>query len=549
MSKIASYLQEHLQGEVVTTAAVRQHFSRDGSILTQTPSLIVYPYGVNDIRKVTRFAWQLAQKGHALPITPRGSGSSNTGAAIGTGITLSTPAHFNKILELDTKQQLARLQPGVNFNVFQEAMKTHGLYMPIMPATSLYSTVGGAIANNSMTRKSVKYSDMRKWVNQLEVVLANGEVIQTGRISKRELSKKKGLATLEGEIYRKIDGLITDNQQLIEDEIVARASYTNAGYSGLAEVKQKNGSFDLTPLFVGAQGTLGIITEMIVKLTSYIPQSQLLTISFESLADAHDALDSLQQLAPSSVEFLERQTLDLVQGQGLNISAVLEEGAKTPAALLFVEFDDPGRKQARKAKKAAKAFQKAGHYVQLSSDLDEQADWWQVFFSVQAAVINGEIDGRVPLPMTEDASVPREAFEKYIEGVYDLAKKQRITTAMWGHAGDNIFQVYPFLDLRRLSDRQKVKKFTESYYEMVLKFGGSVAAKYGEGRLRSPLAASEYSQEMVQVFEEIKHIIDPQNVFNTNVKVGTQLANAPGLLEIVAEEYDHARSSDYLPRV
>lgn len=549
MSKIASYLQEHLQGEVITTAAVRKHFSRDGSILTQTPNLIVYPYGINDIRKVTRFAYQLAQKGHALPITPRGSGSSNTGAAIGTGITISTPAHFNKILELDTKQQLARLQPGVNFNVFQEAMKTHGLCLPIFPSSSLYSTIGGAVSNNTMTRKSIKYGDMRKWVDQLEVVLANGEVIQTGRINKKELNKKKGLQTLEGEIYRKIDGLITDNQQMIEEEIVSRSSYTNAGYSGLAEVKQKNGSFDLTPLFVGAQGTLGMITEMIIRLTPYTPQTQLVTISFESLADAHDALDALQQLQPSSIEFVDQQTLDLVQSQGLDVSAVLEEGAKTPAALLFIEFDDAGRKQAKKAKKAAKGFQKAGHYVQMSSDLDEQASWWQVLFSIQAAVINGEIDGRVPLPLTEDASVPREAFEKYVAGVYDLAKKQRVSIAMWGHAGDNIFQVYPFLDLRRLNDRQKVKKFTEGYYELVLKLGGSVAARYGEGRLRSPLAASEYSQEMIELFEEVKHAIDPQNVFNTNVKVGTQLANAPGLLEIVADEYNHARLSDFLPRL
>src|SRR6187551_428354 len=97
---------------------------------------------------------------------------------------MAFPAHMNRLLELDTKQKLARVQPGINFRTFQEAMHTHGLFLPPYPASLDYSTIGGAIANNSAGEKSLKYGSMRKWVEKLEVVLANGEVIQTGRIAK-----------------------------------------------------------------------------------------------------------------------------------------------------------------------------------------------------------------------------------------------------------------------------------------------------------------------------------------------------------------------------
>src|SRR5688572_6001752 len=106
MSKVASYLQEHLRGEVVFSSAARAHFSHDASILKITPEIIVFPYNLSDIRKLARFTWQLAEKGHTLPITPRGGGTDTTGGAIGKGAVLSLPVHMDEILEFDTKQKL-----------------------------------------------------------------------------------------------------------------------------------------------------------------------------------------------------------------------------------------------------------------------------------------------------------------------------------------------------------------------------------------------------------------------------------------------------------
>src|SRR6476469_3287577 len=184
MSKVAHYLQEHLMGEVMTSTDARRYFATDNSILQLAPALIAYPRNENDVRKSARFTWQLAERGRFIPITARGSGTDQTGASLGSGIMLVFPAHMNRILELDTKANTVTIEPGINYGKLQQALHTHGRFMPPYPSSVEYSTVGGAISNNASGEKSVKYGDTRAYVQSLRVVLANGEVIETGRISK-----------------------------------------------------------------------------------------------------------------------------------------------------------------------------------------------------------------------------------------------------------------------------------------------------------------------------------------------------------------------------
>ena len=210
MSKVAAYLQEHILGEVIIQPSVLDTYSTDASILTVRPEMVVYPRVTNDIRKVARFAWQLAEKGHILPITARGSGTDQTGAAIGRGIVVAMPAHMNQLLEFDARQKLVRVQPGLNAKALADALFLQGMGVPALPRSRSYSTVGGAVANNATSPRSARSGSMRHWVHQLEVILANGDVLQTERISKRDLNKKKGLQTLEGEIYSGIVTLLYD---------------------------------------------------------------------------------------------------------------------------------------------------------------------------------------------------------------------------------------------------------------------------------------------------------------------------------------------------
>ena len=341
MSKITQYLNEHILGEVTSADSVRQRFSRDGSVLSIMPELVVSPRVTNDIRKVARFTWQLAEKGHILPITVRGGGSDKTGAAIGKGIIVNTLAHLNKIIYINmkSKDQFVHTQPGVTFGTLNEALKSHGMIVPSYPTSSAYSTVGGAVANNSGGLLAGRYGLTGDWVKRLEVVLANGDLIETSRINRHELNKKKGLQSFEGELYRKIDGIIEDNQSLIIDKIANHGS-DNVGFPGIARVKERNGSFDLTPLLVGSQGTLGIISEIVLKTDFYSSQESIIIASFTEADAARKAADMLIPIQPVSLELIDGELFDIARTYGKKYPFVDTDSSKGVGAVIFASFND-----------------------------------------------------------------------------------------------------------------------------------------------------------------------------------------------------------------
>ena len=549
-NKVAAYLQAHISGDVFSGAKMRKAYSEDGSILTLTPSLVVYPRTTNDVRKVARFAWQLAEKGHVLPITTRGNGTDTSGAAIGKGIILNTTAHMGRILELDTKQRLVRVQPGLNFKSLQETLHTHGLFLPAYPANYKYSTIGGAIANNASGEKSFKYGAMSEWVQKLEVVLANGEVIQTGKINKKELERKKGLASLEGELYRAVDGLVTDHETAIYDYDDNRRSFLardNVGYS-IADVFSKDGSCDLTPLFVGSQGTLGVITEAIIKVEAYAPQTSLLVASFDSMEAMAEAVDVAAVLSPSSIEMIDEGLIHFVkQERGIDIiKDIFDTTDVPPKALLFIECDDENvRKRNKKIKKLYKQLSKIAVDIRATDDPEAQEALWAARSST-SAVLQYEKGHVAALPIIDDCIVPSDKLLDLIGAITELGARHKLELATWGHAGDANLHVMPLLDLTKLGDRQKVFKLMNEYFAAVIALGGSIAAENNEGRLRVAFANMQLGEELVGVMEGVKKAFDPYNMLNPGVKTGTTLKQ---LADLMREDYSMVRHADYVPRI
>ena len=161
MSKITNYLNEHLAGDVVSDDNTRRQFSTDGSVLSVVPSLVVHPRVADDIRRIARFTWRLAERGQILPLTARGNGTDPTGAAIGRGTILSFPAHMNRIMEFDLKYRMVRVEPGITMEALSQAVSTHNMCLPIESDRSRAMTVGGALATNLAGRRFAKYGCMR----------------------------------------------------------------------------------------------------------------------------------------------------------------------------------------------------------------------------------------------------------------------------------------------------------------------------------------------------------------------------------------------------
>ncbi len=543
MSKVAHYLQEHVQGEVMTAADARRYFSTDGSIFTVTPSVIVYPRVESDIRKVARFTWQLAERGRAIPITARGAGTDQSGGALGSGIMLVFPAHLHRIIEFDGKSGTVVVEPGINYGKLQQTLLTHDRFLPPFPASIEYSTIGGAIGNNAGGEKSVKYGTTVDYVNSLRVVLANGEVIETKRLSKRELNKKLGLSTLEGEIYRSLDKLIEDNHALL-DRLKLQTTKNAAGYA-LADVKLKDGSFDLTPLFVGSQGTLGIVTQATLQTEEHNPSSTLVVAYFDDLQQASVAVEELRKLPelPSAIEMVDDNLLKMVDTINPNLlKGVVKK--PFPKVTLLIEFDESERQQKKLTKKTLKILDKHASDMEVELEPLKQEQLWRIRHA-SAAVVAHSQGGKKALPIIEDGLVPPEKFHEYVKAVYALFDKYHLPVAMWGHAGDAHLHMQPFLDLGQVGDRQVAQKLIDEYYNLVISLGGSISGEHNDGRLRGPYLEKLYGAEIYQLFQKVKQIFDPHNTLNPGVKVNVTLSDTKPLLRTT---YSMDHLYDHLPR-
>ncbi|MDB5182111.1 MAG: hypothetical protein JWP13_874 [Candidatus Saccharibacteria bacterium] len=543
MSKVAHYLQEHLTGEVMTSPDARRYFATDGSILALLPSIIVYPQNENDIRKACRFTWQLAERGRVIPMTPRGAGTDQGGGALGTGIMMAFPAHMNRVIEFDSKSGVVIVEPGLNYGKLQQTLQTHGRFLPPFPASYEYSTVGGAVANNASGEKTVKYGSTIDYVRGLRVVLANGEVIDTYRLNKRELNKKLGLSTFEGEIYRSLDTLLDENKTVIESMV--RSTTKNAAGYNLADIKRKDGTFDLTPLFVGSQGTLGVISEITMETEVYNPQTTLIVAHFDTMEDVQAAVIEIKEKvdAPSAIEMVDKHLLEQVEAINPNqLKGTVE--APYPAAVLLIEFDDGDRAQHKNVKKAKKILERYTSKVQEETDPQAQEKLWKIRHS-SATVVTHNAGTRKALPIIEDGIVPLDKFREYITGVYDIFSRLRLEVAVWGHAGDANLHMQPYLDLNQVGDRQQVFRLMDEYYNLVISLGGSTSGEHNDGRLRAPYLEKMYGSEVYNLFRKIKKVCDPYGTMNPGVKLDVSLES---IKPMVRTQFSMEHLYDHLPR-
>ncbi|MHB1864781.1 MAG: FAD-binding oxidoreductase [Candidatus Saccharimonadales bacterium] len=545
MSKIAHYLQEHLAGEVMTSVDARRYFSTDASVLVSPPSLIAYPRNENDVRKAARFSWQLAERGRIISITPRGSGTDTTGGAIGTGIMLVFPAHMNRILELDTKTGEVTVEPGINFGKLQQTLQTHGRFIQAFPSSIEYSTLGGAVANNIAGERSLKYGPIGYSVKRLRIVLANGEVIETERLAKKELSKKLGLATFEGEIYRAIDTLLEENKQLVES-MQRPVAKNNAGYN-LIDIKSSDGSFDLSPLFIGSQGTLGVITELTLNSDEFIPDTTLIMATFEELGNVQQAINELRSTKelPSALEIVNSGLIDAINELNPNQLKDLLP-AVNHSYVLFVEYDDPSdRARKKNAHHAHKLLEKLATSVQVETEPEHQQRIWKVRQSSSTYI--GHSDGfKKASPLVNDSAVPPERLAEFISGIQDIFAALGIKpVAIWGHAGDGILHVQPHLNLSQVGDRQKAFRLLDEYYRLVVSLGGTVSGGTGDGRIKAPYIAAQYGSEVYALLKKVKQIFDPYGTLNPGIKFGTTIDD---LKKLIRPDYTFGHFYDHLPR-
>jgi len=526
MNKIAVYLNEHLLGEVTSSKAMRRRYSRDGSVLSITPEVIAFPRITNDIRKVARFAWQLAEKGHPMALTVRGAGSDATGAAIGKGLILSTSTHLNNILNVAVKDRLIHLQPGVTFEALNETLKWQGLAILNAPQNGRYATVGGAIASNSVGNNG----EVSTAIKKLEVVLANGDLIEVGKMSKHDLNKKLGLQTFEGEIYRKLEGLIEDNDELIK-QLAADQTRDNVGYKGISLVKAKDGSFDLTPLFIGSQGTLGVISEVVLRAEFYKDRAIAVAV-VDDPGLARDITDRLIELQPSTLRTIDGELFR--RAAKLGAQASLLGPVDKIGTVIYIEFNDfSDRIQAGKLKKMRKLMTKLG--VGMIDSSDHQYDEFEAVAAVDDSLRRAEEDDAVALPILNGAFIAAGRREEFSESLQALATKHHIALPLITNVLTGTIDAYPTLKLDVISEKQKLFRLLTDYADLVTKSDGAFVSDGGEGRLKSNAAWATLAENEVKLYDDLRAIFDPFGTMNPGVK---QKNDVRSLVSALRTSYD-----------
>jgi len=538
--ELVTKIQDVTKADIFTDQNIRDYFATDGSIFTQTPQAVVYPTNTQDVSEVVKVLDEEARsKRKTIGITARGKGTDQSGGALGEGVSIVFPAHMHHILDVD--KNLVTVQPGVHYASLQRVLHSHGRFMPPYPSSINFCSIGGAIGNNACGEKTIKYGSTRDYVKSLKVVLSNGEVITTKRLTALGLAQKKQHQTLEGKIYREVDDLLKKKHDVLKGA-QPHTSKNAAGYD-VWGVRGKYGSFDLTPLLVGSQGTLGIVTEAQLNVPTYNPHTTLLVGFFDDLDHMEAACRKLLSLEPSALEFVDKNLLDFLQKYHPGMIRGLIP-KQTPKIVLLCEFDNHSSVvRQTKAHRAIRILERYARSHRLSTKPEEQKSLWRIRHSA-AAVIWMNKGKQKALPIIEDGVVPLHHMKKFLEGTYKLLKKYKLEIAVWGHAGDANLHLQPFMDVSKATDRTRVLKLADEFYKMVIELGGSTCGEHNDGLSRAPYLKDLYGTDVYKVFTEVKKIFDPHGIMNPGKKIGVTTEQTKKLLR---HEYGMEHLYDHMP--
>jgi FAD/FMN-containing dehydrogenase len=532
-------LQSHIHGTVTDTEDAREYFATDGSIFRIVPEAVIYPESTSDVQTTVAYLAERASEGKHVGLIPRGKGTDQGGGAIGDGIQLVFPAHMNRLLRLE--RDTVTVEPGINYKTLQQTLHTHGRFLPPYPASIDFASIGGAVANDAAGEKSVKYGTTHRYVKRLRVVLSDGSIITTQKISARELNRKKGQTDLEGQIYRGLDQIIDENIALIR-KVQPKTTKNTAGYA-LGRVKGRDGSFDLSQLIVGSQGTLGVVTEVTLQTAAWNPQTALIVGYFDDVSKAGEAAARVAELKPSALELVDINLLEyLKEHRPTDLEGLLPE--HLPKIVLLVEFDNTSQlQQTLSTRRAQRIFKKLAGSQRLATDPNEQLRLWKIRRSA-AAVIWMAPGAKKALPFIEDGVVPPAKLPQFLEKTYKLLRKHDLQIAVWGHAGDGHLHLQPFLDLSKKKDVDKLFELMAEFNTMVIELGGSIGGEHNDGLIRSPYLKELYGEEMYQLFVNVKQLFDPQNILNPGKKIGVSETD---LRQYLRTEYNLKHLYDHMP--
>ena len=562
-----SQIKELIKGEVVGSGNELKAYSQDASIFEIMPRVVIRPQDSEDIKKVVLFVKENKTLNPALSITARAGGSDMSGGPLNESIILDITAHMNKVVEVGDGHAI--VEPGSFYGDFEKETLKDELLLPSYPASREMCTVGGMVANNAGGEKTLRYGKTDNYVEELNIVLSDGGEYVFKSLTADELEQKKSQDNFEGEIYRNMHALLESNYELIQ-KAKPNVSKNSAGYAlwdvltpnGMNPERSREGpsrtkqdaeqvrgfvrdpqrapasyGMDLTKLFVGSQGTLGIITKIKFCLIKPKKYSKLLVIFLKDLKKLGDLAVGLNKYNPESMESYDDNTVklafkilpNLVKKIGVgslfrfipDLWAIVIGGI--PKLVILVEFTGDDEESIERKVKSVKQEIESKFTVKTritTGEADVQKYW--TIRRESFNLLRKRIKGKKTAPFIDDVIVRPERLPEFLPELNKIMDeyKEYMTYTIAGHPGDGNLHIIPLMDLSDEKSRNIIPELSDKVYDLVIRYNGSITAEHNDGLIRTPYLEKMYGKEVYELFEEVKKIFDPQNIFNPRKKVG-----------------------------
>jgi FAD/FMN-containing dehydrogenase len=525
-------------GELHDDPTTLDVYSHDASMFELRPKLVVSPKDAKDVERLVRLVADKKKTNPGLSLTARSAGTDMSGAAINDSIIIDFRKHFTKIGKITSKT--AQTQPGVLYRDFEPETFKHDALMPTYPASRDLASVGGMVNNNSGGEKSLEFGKTEDFVTELKFVFADGIERTVKPLTRAELNKKTKQNDFEGEVYRKLFWLVEKRYDKFK-AAKPHVTKNSTGYNLWDVWDREKGVFDLTKLIVGAQGTLGFVTDIHFRLVPKRPHSGLLVLFMRDINDLGEVIPKVLESKPATFESFDDATLwlgikfmpsfhKMIGWLGVLrlflsfIPTGLHFWRGIPRLILMVEFNGETEDEVRGKVRALhrelskhRARYEINGFEEDPTEGKSEKFWLMRRYSFQ--LLRSKVKDKHTAPFIDDLVVPPPHLTEFLPRLRKIIKKYKLFATIAGHMGDGNFHIIPLMKLEDPADRAKLLPAMKAVNNLVLKYGGSLSGEHNDGLVRGPWLEQMYGPEMMHIFREAKHIMDPQDIFNPHKKV------------------------------
>ena len=529
--------QTAFSGELDDSAEAKELYSHDASMFEIMPEIIASPKTAEDVSTLVKFVAENKKDNPSLSLTARSAGTDMSGAAINDSIIVDFNKHLTKLISMDAER--AVVQPGMFFRDFDAETIKFDALMPSYPASRDLCSVGGMVNNNSGGEKSLQYGKTDKYVPELKFIFADGIERVVKPLSKMQLIAKMGQDDFEGHVYKDLFELIEANYGTIK-AAKPNVSKDSTGYHLWNVWDRETGVFDLTQAIIGAQGTLGFVTEATFKLVPRPKHSGLLVLFLRDIDDLGDLIATVVKHKPVSFEGFDDQTLLLaIKFMPSFLSflgpvkfihllfTLIPEGFQMlrgfPKLVLMIEFTADTEHEVREKIKALhaelKPFRARYEINGFEEDPTEGASekFW-ILRRRSFQLLRSKVKDKHTAPFIDDFVVNPEYLPEFFPQLRAIIKKYKLFATIAGHMGDGNFHIIPLMKLEDPNDRAKLLPAMKEVDTLVLKYKGSLSGEHNDGLVRGPWLKDMYGEEVLELFKQTKTIFDPDHIFNPRKK-------------------------------